>query len=120
VLIRGLRHNKVLHERVVILTVVTERVPSVAEADRIKTEEVGRGHLANDRALRFCRAAGLIALGARHLHRADELALSTAETLRRSVPGLIRTVAAGDPPPRRRARFEPGCGRGSRTARRPT
>jgi KUP system potassium uptake protein len=39
----NLRHNKVLHERVVILTVVTERVPSVAEADRIKTEEVGRG-----------------------------------------------------------------------------
>jgi KUP system potassium uptake protein len=39
----NLRHNKVLHERVVILTVVTERVPSVAEADRIKTQEVGRG-----------------------------------------------------------------------------
>jgi KUP system potassium uptake protein len=39
----NLRHNKVLHERVVILTVVTERAPSVAEADRIETEEVGRG-----------------------------------------------------------------------------
>jgi DNA polymerase (family 10) len=36
------------------------------------------------------------ALGARHLHRADELALSAAETLERSVPGLIRTVTAGD------------------------
>jgi DNA polymerase (family 10) len=36
------------------------------------------------------------ALGTRHLHRADELALSAAETLRRSVPGLIRTVTAGD------------------------
>jgi DNA polymerase (family 10) len=36
------------------------------------------------------------ALGARHLHHADELALSAAETLRRSVPGLIRTVTAGD------------------------
>src|SRR5438874_7330325 len=36
------------------------------------------------------------ALGTRHLHRADELALSSAETLRRSVPGLIRTVTAGD------------------------
>jgi DNA polymerase (family X) len=36
------------------------------------------------------------ALGARHLHRADELALSAAEMLERSVPGLIRTVSAGD------------------------
>jgi DNA polymerase (family 10) len=36
------------------------------------------------------------ALGTRHLHRADELALSAAETLERSLPGLIRTVAAGD------------------------
>src|SRR5205814_3635984 len=36
------------------------------------------------------------ALGTRHLHRADELALAAAETLRRTVPGLIRTVTAGD------------------------
>ena len=36
------------------------------------------------------------ARGARHVHRADELARSAAETLERSVPGLIRTVTAGD------------------------
>jgi DNA polymerase (family X) len=36
------------------------------------------------------------ARGARHLHRADELARSAAETLVRFVPGLIRTVTAGD------------------------
>ncbi len=36
------------------------------------------------------------ARGARHLHRADELARSAAETRERSVPGLIRTVTAGD------------------------
>jgi DNA polymerase (family 10) len=36
------------------------------------------------------------ARGGRHLHRADELARSAAETLQRSVPGLIRTVTAGD------------------------
>jgi DNA polymerase (family 10) len=34
--------------------------------------------------------------GARHLHRADELAVSAAETLKHSLPGLIRTVTAGD------------------------
>ena len=39
----NLRHNKVLHERVVILTVVTERVPSVAAADRIQAEDLGKG-----------------------------------------------------------------------------
>ena len=36
------------------------------------------------------------ARGARHLHRADELAVSAAETLEHSLPGLIRTVTAGD------------------------
>jgi hypothetical protein len=34
------------------------------------------------------------ALGMRHLHRAEELARSAAETLERSVPGLIRAVPA--------------------------
>jgi DNA polymerase (family X) len=36
------------------------------------------------------------AQGARHLHRADELAVSAAETLHHSLPGLLRTVIAGD------------------------
>jgi hypothetical protein len=36
------------------------------------------------------------ALGTRHLHRADELAITAAETLERPVPGVIRTVSAGD------------------------
>ncbi len=36
------------------------------------------------------------AQGARHLHRADELAAAAAETLEHSLPGLIRTVPAGD------------------------
>src|SRR5690349_13259954 len=36
------------------------------------------------------------AQGARHLHRADELAVSAAERLQHSLPGLIRTVIAGD------------------------
>jgi DNA polymerase (family 10) len=36
------------------------------------------------------------ARGARHLPRADELARSALEMLKRSVPGLIRTVIAGD------------------------
>lgn len=35
-------------------------------------------------------------LGARHLHRADELAIAGSKSLERSLPGLIRTVTAGD------------------------
>ena len=59
------------------------------------------------------------ALGARHLHRADELARlgcrnAAAFPARPDPHGHRRR-----PPPRRRARFEPGPGRGGRTARRP-
>jgi KUP system potassium uptake protein len=39
----NLRHNKVLHERVVILTVITERVPSVADGERVELQDLGRG-----------------------------------------------------------------------------
>jgi KUP system potassium uptake protein len=39
----NLRHNKVLHERVVILTVINERVPSVAQAERVETQDLGQG-----------------------------------------------------------------------------
>jgi KUP system potassium uptake protein len=38
----NLRHNKVLHERVILLTVVTERVPHVPEAERIVVEDLGK------------------------------------------------------------------------------
>jgi KUP system potassium uptake protein len=39
----NLRHNKVLHDRVIILTVMTERVPTVSEIARVETEELGHG-----------------------------------------------------------------------------
>jgi KUP system potassium uptake protein len=37
-LLHNLKHNKVLHDRVVLLTVVTEQIPRVAEKDRIRLE----------------------------------------------------------------------------------
>ncbi|MFN7192552.1 MAG: potassium transporter Kup [Rhodospirillales bacterium] len=37
-LLHNLKHNKVLHDRVVLLTVVTEPIPRVAEKDRIRLE----------------------------------------------------------------------------------
>ncbi|HXH01733.1 MAG TPA: potassium transporter Kup [Candidatus Competibacteraceae bacterium] len=40
-LLHNLKHNKVLHERVVLLTVETEDIPRVAEAERIAIEAIG-------------------------------------------------------------------------------
>ncbi len=40
-LLHNLAHNKVLHERVVFLTVRTEDVPYVRDAERIEVEELG-------------------------------------------------------------------------------
>ena len=42
-LLHNLEHNHVLHERVLLLTVVTSDVPHVAEEDRIEVEPLGQG-----------------------------------------------------------------------------
>ncbi len=42
-LLHNLKHNKVLHEEVVLLTVVTEEVPSIPPAERVDVEELGHG-----------------------------------------------------------------------------
>ncbi len=42
-LLHNLKHNKVLHERVVLLTVKILSVPAVAEEQRAKLEDLGRG-----------------------------------------------------------------------------
>jgi KUP system potassium uptake protein len=39
-LVQNLKHNKVLHERNVILTVVTARIPAVAESQRVVVEKL--------------------------------------------------------------------------------
>ncbi len=42
-LLHNLKHNKILHETVVMLTVITERIPHVAAEDRIEVSSLGRG-----------------------------------------------------------------------------
>jgi KUP system potassium uptake protein len=42
-MMRNLRHNKVLHNRNVFLTVATRDVPYVSRKDRAETEDLGRG-----------------------------------------------------------------------------
>ena len=39
----NVRHNKVLHERAALLTVVTERIPTVSEDARMEVEDLGSG-----------------------------------------------------------------------------
>jgi KUP system potassium uptake protein len=40
-LLHNLKHNKVLHERVVVLTVLTEDVPRVPDSERVQVEHLG-------------------------------------------------------------------------------
>ena len=42
-LLHNIKHNKVLHERVVILTVAVQDVPYVEEADRYESKDMGNG-----------------------------------------------------------------------------
>ena len=42
-LLHNLKHNKVLHERVVLLTIVGEEIPYVRTAERLKVEDLGKG-----------------------------------------------------------------------------
>ena len=44
-LLHNLRHNKVLHASVVLLTVVTEEIPEVPDDDRVDDRAAGIGLL---------------------------------------------------------------------------
>ncbi len=43
VLLHHLKHNKVLHEQVILLSIVTRDVPYVPQSDRARVEELGEG-----------------------------------------------------------------------------
>jgi len=43
VMLHHLKHNKVLHQRVVLTTITTEEVPAVSETQRLAVEELGHG-----------------------------------------------------------------------------
>jgi KUP system potassium uptake protein len=42
-LLHNLKHNKVLHERVVLLTIRTEEIPHIPTSDRLRVEDLGHG-----------------------------------------------------------------------------
>ena len=43
VLLHHLKHNKVLHDKVILMTVESEEIPTVAESERITLESKGEG-----------------------------------------------------------------------------
>jgi KUP system potassium uptake protein len=43
VLLHHLKHNKVLHEKVMLMSVHTEEIPQVAEGERVRCGELGEG-----------------------------------------------------------------------------
>ena len=43
VLLHHLKHNKVLHERVMLLSVTNQEIPQVSTADRVRCRELGQG-----------------------------------------------------------------------------
>jgi KUP system potassium uptake protein len=42
-LLHNMRHNRILHERIVLTSLVTEEVPFVPEEERVEIRELGRG-----------------------------------------------------------------------------
>ncbi|HVZ00657.1 MAG TPA: potassium transporter Kup [Dongiaceae bacterium] len=42
-LLHNMRHNRILHERIVLTSLVTEEVPFVPEEERVEVRELGRG-----------------------------------------------------------------------------
>jgi KUP system potassium uptake protein len=42
-LLHNLKHNRILHEHVVVLTVVSEQVPRVARSRKLEVEDLGQG-----------------------------------------------------------------------------
>jgi DNA polymerase (family 10) len=90
----GLKPDKIniLHKKLGITDLAA--LAAAAREDRLKKVK-GLGAAVQRKILEGLKIRKTT-LGTRHLHRADDLALSAAETLRRSVPGLICTVTAGD------------------------
>jgi KUP system potassium uptake protein len=43
VLLHHLKHNKMLHERVVLVSILTEEIPSVRDVDRVAVRDLGSG-----------------------------------------------------------------------------
>jgi KUP system potassium uptake protein len=95
-LLQNLSHNKVLHERVVILRAITEEVPTLPDAERIQLTELGNGFYRIEihfgfreepdipQALQLCDALGL------HFNMMETSFFLSRETLiPTNLPGMM-------------------------------
>ena len=96
-LMHNLAHNRVLHERVAFLTVVTENQPTVPEAQRIELHDLGHGFLRIIAHYGFTDRPDIpaaLALCAPHGHAFDMMETSfflSRETIIKSdLPGMAR------------------------------
>ena len=75
ILLHHFKHNKVLHEQVVLLSVVTERVPEVPPRKRISVKELGQGFFQVVAHYGFMQSPNVLEI----LRRCRESGLITAE-----------------------------------------
>jgi len=58
-----IRHNHVMHERIILLTVVIEETPRITDEDRVDVIEVIKGYYTRHSPLRFMESNITIAAG---------------------------------------------------------
>ena len=83
VLLHHLKHNKILHERVVLTSIVTEEIPAVADAERVTVKELGSGFwqvIARYGFMETPDVPAMLASLPRRRHAGPRLALNPMET----------------------------------------
>ena len=111
VLLHHLKHNKVLHEKVILMSVVTEEIPAVDEEDRVECEELGEGFFQVIAHYGFMESPDIPSA----LAQLGEAGLATAARWRsrRSRPASSSAARRSSPPGTRRPRH---AGRRTRSA----
>ena len=112
-LLHSLKHYKVLHDKIVILSIQTDHLPRVPIEERVRIEPVGRNLLAGDAALRLHgsaeRAAGACRCAAARLAVRYHVHVVLPVAPRAATCGTFRHAALAGPPvhlacPRRQRR----------------
>ena len=55
VLLQNLKHNKILHEKVVLLSILPADVPTVPASERVKVEDLGRASIGSWPTTALCK-----------------------------------------------------------------
>jgi len=91
VLLHHLKHNKVLHEKVVLLSILSEEVPEIADEDRIKVKVLSQGLYRITARYGFMESTDVPAI----LERAREFGIETKPLDRSYYLGREQLLATG-------------------------